>query len=128
MAQSETGFSGGMQVPAQTGRTGGFRLITGDDYVIQLVSNLAGDTESDNPFLQIGLGLEAVFSNLSEMGWRVQQKQKLTDLFRDLERAQIARLISIDFEEGDAEVDAIVKFLSIETNKIIDVRTPLRRS
>lgn len=130
MALSPTGFSGGMQVPVQTGRTGGFRLISGDDYVIQLISVLVGDTDSENPFLQIGFGLEVIFANLSDSGWRTQQKQKITDLFRDLERAQIAKLLGVEYEDGPgtAEVTAVVKFLSIETGKVLDVRTPLRRS
>lgn len=130
MATSTTGFSGGIQVPAQPGQGGGFRLISGPTYVFQLVTILASDCDSDNPFLRVGLGLEAVFANLSDNGWRAQQERKIRDVFRDLARAQIARLIRVSFEPGPqpAQFTVSVRYLDIETAREVDVKTTLRRS
>jgi hypothetical protein len=128
--QIEAGFSGGMMVPPQPGQDGGFKLIAGDDYLFQLISILASDCDSDNPFLTIGLGLGAVFQNLSETGWRAQQTRKIQDVFQDLQRAQIAKFLSIDFGPGTepGEMVATVRYLSIETGRERELTTNLRRS
>lgn len=128
--QTEAGFSGGMMVPAQPGQDGGFKLVAGDDYLFQLISVLASDCDSDNPFLNIGLGLGAVFQNLSDPGWQAQQNQKIRDVFQDLQRAQIAKLLSVDFVPGlqPGEMTATVRYLSIETGRERELTTTLRRS
>jgi hypothetical protein len=130
MATSTTGFSGGLQVPVQPDQGGGLKVIEGDQYVFQLITVLASDCDSDNPFLTMGLGLDAIFSQLSDAGWKAQQEKKIRDVFRDLERAKIAKFLKITWQAGPgpAEFTASVRYLSIETAKEGDVATTFRRA
>lgn len=129
MARSETGFSGGLQIPIQPDQAGGFRVIEGDDYVSQLIMTLASDGDSDNPFFKMGLGLEAVFANLSEGAWRAQQQRRIVEVFNRLSSQKIARLVGTQFTAGpgQGEFTIGIKFLSVETATERDVQITTRR-
>lgn len=128
-------FSGGILLPVQPNGRGGFKLIEGDDYLMQLVIMRAAPGESDNPFLDIGIGEGAIFQNASDAGWLSVQRTKIEAFFRNLERAQLARLKKVSFRPGDesagedpADFFATIRFLSIETNTELEVDTAVRRT
>ncbi len=131
MAISPNNFTGGLQLPLQPSRSGGLRLLSGDEYITQLIQSLVADDESDNPFLEIGLTIGTIFANLSDGGWRAQQQKRIKDLFLELERAQIAKLKSATFgdtagnEPGTHQVTIL--YYSIETDTEQQVITTVRR-
>lgn len=129
MARSSTGFSGGIMVPVQPGQDGGFRLVDGDEYVSQLIRGLVADCDCENPFLRIGMGLEAIFANVSDGGWRAQQQKKIVDVFRRLQRAQIAKLVNTEWSAGAlaGEFNVTIRYLSIESSTEQDVAVRLGR-
>ena len=128
--QIDAGFSGGILLPFQPNDGGGVKLVAGDDYLFQLITVLVSDGDSDNPFMRFGLGLDSIFANLSEDGWRAQQVRRVRDVFQDLERAQIARFVSMEFgvADGDGKATATIRYLSIETGQRAAVVTEIRRS
>jgi len=129
LANSPTGFSGGLQVPLQPSQTGGFQVISGDDYVSQLIGVLVSDGDSENPFSRDGIGLEAVFSNLSFGGWRAKQHRKIVEVMQQLERAKIAKLVTTEWQAGpgEGEFSITIRYLSIETDTERDVKTVVRK-
>lgn len=129
MAISPTGFSGGIQLPVRASQGGGFRLLSGDDYIAQLIALQAGDGDSENPFLDVGFALTAVFANLSDGAWKAQQQRKITELFARLQRAQLAKLVSTAWSSGPkpGEYTVLIRYLSIETNSENETPITLRR-
>ena len=124
-------FSGGIQVPVQSDSTGGLRLLSGDEYVIQTVRILCGDGDSDNPFnTGVGVGHSAVFQAAGDTAWKTKARQEIEDVFRDLERAQVAKLRGVSLVQSNVpeEFEALVEFLSIETNTTLEIDTTIRRT
>lgn len=128
---TSTSFTGGIQVPVQPSGTGGLRLLDADAYIEQTVRVLCGDGDSDNPFNDgVGVGASAVFANASDTAWRSKTRNEIQEVFKDLQRANLAKLIGLELapsRDVPEEYEARVKFLSIETNTILEVETPLRR-
>lgn len=127
---TETVYSQGIMVPVQPGRTGGFRLVRGDDYITQLILVLAGDADSENPFQDEGIGLRAVFANLSDPAWRSEVKAQIEVVFDVLHRDNLAKLADVSFLQGvvTGEVVVRISYLSLETNTVLEVETTVRRS
>jgi len=124
-------FSGGMAVPFSPDNRGGIALIDGDDYISQLIRGLTSNSESDNPFLEAGVAISAIFQNVSDPAWQGQVRQGIEEVFADLRRAQIAKLLSIQMapsEEDPNEFVASIRYLSIETNTEQQVDTTIRRT
>ena len=124
-------FTGGLQVPLQANSSGGLRLLEGDEYLMQTVEILCGDGDSDNPFNDgVGVGSSAIFASAADLAWRSKTRKEIEDAFDDLEAARLARLRSVNFEEGAAagEVNAVIRFQSIETDDELEVSTSLRRT
>jgi hypothetical protein len=129
MAISPSHFTGGLQTPIQPAQNGGMRTIEGDDYIKLMIENLSTDCSCDNPFLDIGIGLDAVFSNMSDGGWRAQQQRKIENVFKDLQKAQLAKLISTDWRPGPGEAEYMVTihYLNIETASESSVETTMAK-
>ena len=125
-------FTGGLQAPLQANGSGGFRRLEGDEYLSQTIAILCGSGESDNPFNDgVGVGASAIFANASDLAWRAKTRREIEDVFRDLERARLAKLRSVDFlpsEDDPAETVVSIRYLSIETNTEQEVQTSLRRA
>lgn len=124
-------FSGGIAVPFSPDNRGGVAVIFGDDYIAQLIRGLAANSESDNPFLNAGVALSAIFQNVSDPAWQGQVRREITNIFDDLHRAQIAKLLSVKMavsETDPNEYVAQVRYLSIETNTEQQVDTTIRRA
>ena len=124
-------FSGGIMVPVQAGASGGFKLLFGDEYLLQLVRTRAGVVTSNNPFQEVGIAARAVFQNISDPGWVARHRFEIQRMFVQFERAQLARLKSIDMaphESNPAEYVATIKFVSIETESELEVQTSIARA
>jgi len=123
-------YSGGLRAPIRPSHTGGFEVISGDDYIIQLIQMHVADSDSDNPFQDIGFGLNAVFANLSDQGFMGQARYRTELLFRNLQKANIAKLMELTFADGEQEGESqmTIKFLSLETNTEREVTTTVRRT
>lgn len=124
-------FSGGIQVPFSSSATGGVRILEGDEYLLQLVRTLCGDGDSDNPFNDgAGVGAGAIFQNVSDFAWKAKVRQEIEDVFKVLQKANLAKLRGIEIgPTADAsEYAVIVAFLSIETNTTLEVDTSVRRA
>ena len=131
MPTEQNPFSGGIAVPFSPDNRGGVAMVFGDDYVAQLIRVLASNSETDNPFLDPGIAVSAIFQRVSDPAWQGQVRQEIEDVFGDLQRAQIAKLLSIEMapsEEDPNEFVASVRYLSIETNTEQQVETTIRRS
>lgn len=123
-------FTGGILTPVRASSGGGIQLLSGDDYVIQLVKNLCGDFDSDNPFLGRGIGSQAIFANLTDPGWQTVQINRVKDVFTKLERGQIAKLKSVDIipsKDRSGVATMRIEFLSIESATDLMVETTARR-
>jgi hypothetical protein len=122
--------STGIASPVTAAGHGGFAIASGDDYIVQLIRDLAGDVDSDNPFQVEELGLRAVFQNLKDPAWRAQQRRRIEAIFAaHFEPAGLAKFKNARFQDGEEEgnVDMIVTYLSLETQQEIEVTTPIRR-
>lgn len=123
-------FAGGIAVPVKASADGGFKMATGDDYILQLITVAVGDNDSDNPFQDEVLGNNAVFQNVSDQSWRAIQRRGVQQLFNQLERAGLAKLKSVAFSDGEkpGQHQMQIMFLSLETNTPQEVTTNIRRS
>ena len=132
MADETSGlYSSGILVPFQGNEAGGIKLVDGDDYLRQIVRVRAAPGDTDNPFLGGGIADDAIFQNVSDPGWRSVVRRRIEDFFATLQRANLVKLLSVTFEPSDSvpeEYDAVIKFLSFETNTEQEVRTPVRRT
>lgn len=130
MARSPSNLSGGIQVPIQPGQNGGLRMLEGDDYINQLITILSLDGSCENPFSDVGFGLEAIFANMSDGGWRAQQQRKIEDTFKDLEREKVAKLLRTNWNSGpgEGEYTVVISYFSIETATENDVTVNLKKT
>jgi hypothetical protein len=124
-------FSGGIAVPFSPDNRGGIAMVFGDDYISQLIRGLASNSESDNPFLDAGVAIGAIFQNVSDPAWQGQVRREIEAIFTDLQRAQIAKLLSVTMAPSETDPNeyvAQVRYLSIETNTEQQVDTTIRRA
>lgn len=132
MPNGTTGeFSSGILIPFQANGAGGIKLVDGDDYLRQIVRVRVAPGNSDNPFLSFGIADDAVFQNVSDTGWRSVIRRRIENFFQTLQRAQLVKLLSVAFQPSTTspeEFDAVIRFLSIETNTEQEVKTPIRRT
>jgi hypothetical protein len=120
----------GIQVPVVPSGAGGFRLVSGDEYITQLVVTLSSDCDSDNPYQEEGIALDAVFALASDSAWKARVRRDVEAVFRKvLERQNLAKLIRVTFEPGatEGEYNMNLRYMSIESATEADVVVPLRR-
>lgn len=106
-------------------------MICGDDYIIQTLRLRSGAVSSENPFQDDGIGIRAVFQNISDPGWIAQQRRQIELIFKQFERNNLAKLRSVSFKPSTtdpSEFEAIIRFLSIETNTEREVPITVRRT
>lgn len=127
---SVTGEASGLALPFQASGEGGLKVMTGDEYIIQLVRTYAADCDSDNPFQNdMGIGLEAVFQVSSDPAWKGQVRRKMQQMFKQyLERTNLAVLKSVNFtKDTEGEETMNVVFISVESNEELAVSIPIDR-
>jgi len=122
-----TGEASGLALPFAPSGEGGIKVLYGDEYILQLVRTYAADCDSDNPFQDVGIGLEAVFQLSSDGAWKGQVRRKLQQMFKlYLERTNLAVLKSVSFEKGEEGVDTMnVVFISVESNEELAINIPI---
>jgi len=127
MSVHATGEASGLAMPVAIGGDGGLKLLAGDEYITQLVRTYAADCDSDNPFQDVGIGLEAVFQLSSDGAWKGQVRRKLQQMFKlYLGRTNLAVLKSVSFEKGEnGENTMNVVFISVESNEELAINIPI---
>jgi hypothetical protein len=127
---STTEFSGGLQVPVQIDGRGGLRLLTADEYILQLIRTKVGSSESDNPFQKRSLGSHAIFRNSSDIVWQAQQRKEIEKVFEALAAAKLAKLKTLVLSRDPNEEGsfmATITYLSMETGTDQDATLALSR-
>jgi len=123
------GEASGLALPFAASGEGGAKVLYGDELILQYVRTYAADCDSDNPFQDLGIGLEAVFQISSDPAWKGQVRRKMRRMFRlYLERTNLATLKSISFDKTEEGVDTMnVVFISIESNEELAINIPIAR-
>lgn len=121
------GEASGLALPFAASGEGGLAVLYGDEYILQLVRTYAADCDSDNPFQDIGIGLEAVFQLSSDGAWKGQIRRKMQQMFKlYLERTNLAVLKDVSFAKTEDGVDTMnVVFISVESNEELAINIPI---
>jgi len=121
----------GLKIPLETAN-GRLKLLTGDDYIQQLVMTALGDGDSENPFQDLGLGEFMIFGINDDLS-DGQIREKTIRLFTLLERDQLAKLgdpqTDIFFEEdkglAGVERKMNVLYINMETQERAELEVPI---
>lgn len=117
----------GMALPIDVNPRGGAQIIEGDDYISSLVATGLSDCSDDNPFNDLGLGLEQVFS-LAEHATTAKARYRIDLVFAELESKDLARLESVKFfDSTDGELSVTVAWINLEANERQEFTTSLQR-
>lgn len=113
----------GIELPTRA-VNGRLKLLSGDQYIDQLVAVALGDGDSDNPFQDLGLGEFMIFGindslTDGEINTRVQAAFEL------LETDQLAQLKSISFESRAEVKIMFLEYINLETGKRRELEVPL---
>ena len=115
----------GIKLPLKA-KAGRLQLLGDDEYIRQLVELALGDSESTNPFQDIGLGEFMIFeNNIGDVQGRVEQR--LSVAFAPLERDEIARVTDsrvYSGQSGSGEMFLDVEYENMENGKRDTVTVP----
>ena len=118
-----TGIS--LPLEAEAGR---LKLLSGDDYMRQLVAMALGDNDSDNPFQSLGMGEWMIFA-INDQAIEGEIRQRVRAVFIEFEKDQLMKLSTdadaITFEEREGERIMRLKYLNLETGLRVDQDVPL---
>ena len=109
----------GIKLPT-TVKNGRLELVSGNAYIRQLVETALGDSESENPFQDLGWGEFMIF-DLNDELLEGKIEQRVVSAFKTLERDQLARLQSISFTRNGHVLRMFLEYDDLETG----VRTEL---
>lgn len=119
-------YASGIAFPVRGDGDGGFRLAEGDEYIRGLINSAVRPNYSDNPFQDIGGTHEPMFQNAGDIGWRQVYKRRIRRVFEDLDRANLAKLVSMKFTDADGEVTLHLRYLNKENATESDVAVPVQ--
>jgi hypothetical protein len=122
----------GIELPTRVDKNGRLVLLSGDDYIEQLVFTGLGDPDSDNPFQDVGLGEFMIFGINDQMS-DGEIRERIVDVFAELEADQLAKLddplVDLVFSEdtGDLGVDkkVTITYTNMETQERKDIEVPI---
>jgi hypothetical protein len=122
-------YSGGILSPFQATAAGTLAMVSGDDYIRQLILTNLGDCSSENPFQQdLGIAVPNVFQNAGDPAWKARMRKRTETLFNQLHKDNLAKLKSISYreseEEGAVVMTIIFKSLETATEQDLEVRFP----
>jgi hypothetical protein len=113
----------GIKLPT-TIKNGRLELLGGDDYIRQLVETAMGDSDSENPFQDIGLGEFMIF-DINDPLSEGEIRDRVRKAFASLESDQLARLSSIEFARRGAEAVMFLVYEDLETGQRPQIEVPL---
>jgi len=113
----------GIKLPT-TVKNGRLELLGGDDYIRQLVETALGESDSENPFQDIGLGEFMIF-DINDPLSEGEIRDRVTKAFASLETDQLARLSSIEFDRVGHEARMYIEYEDLETGKRPEIEVPL---
>ena len=103
----------GIKLPSQV-KNGRLVLISGDEYIQQLVINALGDRDCDNPFVLDGIDESMIFQlNTAEL--QAQLRRRIEAIFEVLDAEQLARLANLTFESKGPDLIANIEYTNLET-------------
>lgn len=116
----------GIQTPLKT-KNGRLLLLSGDNYIDQLVRFGLGDSQSDNPFQQIGLHGERFIFALNASMSEGEIRTAVMSVFESLERDQLAKVKERDitFVRKDGDLFMNVTYTNIETQERPELEVPI---
>lgn len=118
-------MSQGTQTPWKADSLGRVVLVENDDYIRDIIGIALGSGDSENPFQDIGLGEEIIFS-VNDFVTEATVRRRVEDIFRDLETNGLARLVKpngVTFPGTDVEGEmfVVIKFINLETDRVDEV-------
>lgn len=113
----------GIKLPTEV-VNGRLKTIGGDNYIRQLIETAMGDSESENPFQDIGLGETMIFDINDELT-ESKIERRVADIFISLETDQLARLESISFDRDGSTLKMFVSYEDLETGSRAEIEVPL---
>jgi hypothetical protein len=113
----------GIRLPTRV-KNGRLELLGGDNYIRQLVETAMGDSESENPFQDVGLGEFMIF-DVNDPLSEGEIRDRVERAFDSLERDQLARLSSIEFDRVGGEARMFLEYEDLETGKRPTIEVPL---
>ena len=118
-----------ISVSAATTPQGGLVLVSGDEWLLQLIMTAVSANESDNPwnYLDIHPGEDMIFS-INDSSAASNAEQRIKDLFSSLEAQNFAKLTRIRINPSkkiQGELHAFITYLNIESDSDVEVDVPL---
>jgi len=113
----------GIELPTRA-VNGRLKLLSGDQYVDQLVLTALGDGDSDNPFQDLGLGEFMIFGINDALG-EGEIRARVRSAFTLLEADQLAQLQQVSFESRAEEKIMFLEYINLETGKRRELEVPL---
>lgn len=117
----------GIQVPIKT-KNGRIMLLSSDDYIDQLVRIALGDSQSSNPFQDIGLGDFMIFA-IDDAMTEGEIRRRVIAVFDSLERDQLAKINQNDiiFEKPivAGEKRMSITYTNLETQERQEIEVPI---
>lgn len=90
-----------------------FKLISGGDYVNQLIKIALSDCSHNNPYLkQIGLDMQIIFGNND-----LVVKENIVKIFNTLEKGKMAKLRSLVINREGSKVIVQIKYYNFELDE-----------
>lgn len=119
----------GIKLPLQT-KNGRLQLLSGDEYIEQLIFTALGDNESENPFQDIGLGEFMIFG-INDSYTEGEIRTRVEQIFDLLEGDQLARLDSEDKaltftrKKGTGQLVMLLSYTNLETQEQREIEVPI---
>jgi len=113
----------GIKLPSKA-VNGRFELIDGDDYIAQLIRVGLGSAESDNPF-QEQEDLDGIVFDINDDTSASSIEVIIERIFDILSRDQLARLENVEVVSIDAEMNALIEYVNLETGERQQLSVPI---
>ena len=109
-------------------KDGRLKMLSGDDYIKQLVMIALQDGDSENPFQDLGLSEFMIF-DINAEAVEGEIRHRVQNSFDALKRSQLAKLTrgaqSIRFETEGADKFMYIDYTDLETGERTELEVPL---
>ena len=125
--KTETPVARGIRLPVSI-KHGRIALVSGDEYIRQLMVVAFGDCESDNPFEDLGLG-EGMIFGVNDSMTEGEIIARIEMIMEDFAENGLASLIPSDpptFEKREGELFMELPYINLETQEsdVLDLPIP----
>ena len=117
----------GIQTPLKP-VNGRLKLLSSDGYIDQLIRFGLGDSQSDNPFQDIGLHGERFIFALNDSMSEGEIRTAVLSVFESLERDQLAKIKKQDIKfrrTAEGELRMGITYTNIETQERPEFEVPI---